>query len=154
MTSRVLSTAIRPVASLAISRPAATAMAQRSFTGSTMALKHKESSGEFPFPVSFNRATSFHTSILPRPLTNQCLPGKLIGDGYEPEKHKQDLLSKHKLGKGHWKPELASDSEEAVKADRASASGAPKEDIATLQNRTKASAEETSKAGTSMRDGL
>ncbi|KAI1152962.1 hypothetical protein F4825DRAFT_284274 [Nemania diffusa] len=117
MTSRILSAALRPVASLTASRQ--TAMIQRSFTGSTMALKHKESTG----------------------------------DGYDPEKHKQDLLEKHKQGKGHWKPELASDSEEALKADRAS-SGAQKEDIAALQNRTKAAAEETSKAGTSMRDGL
>lgn len=30
------------------------------------------------------------------------------------EIHKQDLLRKVKEGKGHWKPELASDSEEAV----------------------------------------
>jgi hypothetical protein len=30
------------------------------------------------------------------------------------EIHKQDLLRKQKEGKGHWKPELASDSEEAV----------------------------------------
>ena len=30
------------------------------------------------------------------------------------EKHKQDQLQKQKEGKGHWKPELASDSEEAV----------------------------------------
>lgn len=74
------------------------------------------------------------------------------GEGYDPEKHKQDLLSKQKSGKGHWKPELASDSEEAVKADRAG--GESKEDIAALQNRTKATAEETSKTGTSMRDGL
>ncbi|KXH42039.1 hypothetical protein CNYM01_08389 [Colletotrichum nymphaeae SA-01] len=34
------------------------------------------------------------------------------------EKHKQESLSKQKQGKGHWKPELASDSEEAIKADR------------------------------------
>jgi hypothetical protein len=32
----------------------------------------------------------------------------------DPEKHKQDLLKKQKEGKGHWKPELASNSEEAV----------------------------------------
>lgn len=74
------------------------------------------------------------------------------GEDHDPEKHKQDLLSKHKSGKGHWKPELASDSEEAIKADRAG--GQSKEDMATLQNRTKATAEETSKTGTSMRDGL
>jgi hypothetical protein len=30
------------------------------------------------------------------------------------EKHKQDQLKKQKEGKGHWKPELASNSEEAV----------------------------------------
>ncbi|KAI1656513.1 hypothetical protein F4813DRAFT_363489 [Daldinia decipiens] len=71
---------------------------------------------------------------------------------HDPEKHKQDLLAKHKEGKGHWKPELASDSEEAIKADRHGGDG--KEDIAALQERTKRAAEETSKAGTSMRDGL
>lgn len=32
----------------------------------------------------------------------------------ENEKHKQDQLDKQKQGKGHWKPELASNSEEAV----------------------------------------
>jgi hypothetical protein len=30
------------------------------------------------------------------------------------EKHKQDQLQKQKDGKGHWKPELASNSEESV----------------------------------------
>jgi hypothetical protein len=30
------------------------------------------------------------------------------------ERHKQDQLQKQKEGKGHWKPELASNSEEAV----------------------------------------
>ncbi|KAI2634414.1 hypothetical protein GGS26DRAFT_48701 [Hypomontagnella submonticulosa] len=73
-------------------------------------------------------------------------------ESHDPEKHKQDLLTKQKAGKGHWKPELASDSEEAVKADRHGGGG--KEDVKTLQERTKAAAEETSKAGTSMRDGL
>ena len=66
------------------------------------------------------------------------------------EKHKQDSLSKQKQGSGHWKPELASDSEEAVKADRSEQGTDPK----TLQERTKRAAEETHKAGTSMRDGL
>lgn len=112
----MLSTSLlRPATRLAMSRQAV--LAQRSFSGSTMSLKHKESTGE----------------------------------GHDPEKHKQDLLSKHKSGKGHWKPELASDSEEAIKADRA---GQSKEDMAALQDRTKATAEETSKTGTSMRDGL
>ncbi|KAI1245567.1 hypothetical protein MGN70_012457 [Eutypa lata] len=74
-------------------------------------------------------------------------------DSRDPEKHKQDLLSKQKQGKGHWKPELASDSEEAVKADRAHSEGA-KEDVAKMQERTKSHAEDTAKSGTSMRDGL
>ncbi|KAI1139792.1 hypothetical protein F5Y05DRAFT_380087 [Hypoxylon sp. FL0543] len=71
-------------------------------------------------------------------------------ESHDPEKHKQDLLAKQKAGKGHWKPELASDSEEAVKADR----HGKQEDLSTLQERTKHAAEETSKSGTSMRDGL
>ncbi|KAK1975783.1 hypothetical protein LZ30DRAFT_753891 [Colletotrichum cereale] len=64
------------------------------------------------------------------------------------EKHKQDSLSKQKQGKGHWKPELASDSEEAIKADRHEHS-----DPKTLQEKTKGHAEEKAKAGTSTHDG-
>ncbi len=85
-----------------------------------------------------------------------CLLAR-IADGDDtryPEKHKQDMLAKQKQGKGHWKPELASDSEEAVKADRARGDGQPQEDIAKLQERTKSTAEDTAKSGTSMRDGL
>ena len=74
----------------------------------------------------------------------------MTDEHHDPEKHKQDLLTKQKQGKGHWKPELASDSEEAVKADRSEAGTDPK----TLQERTKRAAEENAKAGTSMRDGL
>ncbi|KAL6889902.1 hypothetical protein HDV57DRAFT_514698 [Trichoderma longibrachiatum] len=69
------------------------------------------------------------------------------------ERHKKDSLEKQKKGSGHWKPELASDSEEAVKADRASRERTP-EELRELQERTKKAAEEMSKAGTSMRDGL
>ncbi|KAK4655770.1 hypothetical protein QC762_305330 [Podospora pseudocomata] len=58
--------------------------------------------------------------------------------------HKQDSLSKQKSGKGHWKPELASNSEEAVKADRSSGSSSIKD----LQEKTKKAAEENAKAGT------
>jgi len=36
----------------------------------------------------------------------------------EIEHHKQDLLNKHKEGKGHWKDELASNSESVIKAER------------------------------------
>lgn len=65
------------------------------------------------------------------------------------DKHKQDALAKQKEGKGHWKPELASDGEEAVKADRN-----PKESIEKLQERTKHHAHETSSKGTSGTDPM
>ncbi|KKY37435.1 hypothetical protein UCDDA912_g02588 [Diaporthe ampelina] len=71
------------------------------------------------------------------------------GDVKDYEKHKQDSLSKQKTGKGHWKPELASDGEEAVKADRL-----PEEDISKLQERTKKHAEDKSKSGTSGTDPM
>ncbi|KAH6883537.1 hypothetical protein B0T10DRAFT_494431 [Thelonectria olida] len=78
-------------------------------------------------------------------------------DAFASERHKQDSLAKQKCGTGHWKPELASDSEEAVRADRAAAEGAAgvkvDEAIRILQEKTKSTAEETAKAGTSMRDG-
>lgn len=48
------------------------------------------------------------------------------------ERHKQDQLQKQKEGKGHWKPELASNSEEAVAADRHSGN----ESIEELQKKT------------------
>ncbi|KAK0704924.1 hypothetical protein B0H67DRAFT_613449 [Lasiosphaeris hirsuta] len=77
-------------------------------------------------------------------------------DNPDPEavdRHKQDSLVKQKKGQGHWKPELASDSEESVKADRA-----PHEPgeagVRKLQERTKMAAEETLKHGTSMKDSM
>jgi hypothetical protein len=73
-------------------------------------------------------------------------------EGYE--HHKKDSLEKQKQGKGHWKPELASVSEESVKADRSGQRKTDKESLKKLQEETKGSAEETSKKGTSMRDGL
>lgn len=71
--------------------------------------------------------------------------------GADYEKHKNDSLEKQKKGSGHWKSELASDSEEAIKADRR---GQSPEDISKLQERTKAAAEETSKSGTSAKDHM
>ncbi|KAK1772931.1 hypothetical protein QBC33DRAFT_510739 [Phialemonium atrogriseum] len=70
------------------------------------------------------------------------------------DKHKQDSLSKQRQGKGHWKPELASESEESVKADRMSPHEAGEAAMKRLQERTKEAAEEKAKHGTSMRDGL
>ncbi|KAF1739320.1 hypothetical protein MY4038_000486 [Beauveria bassiana] len=68
------------------------------------------------------------------------------------DKHKLDLLRKHKDGSAHWKRELASDSEEAVKADKGY--GASKETLEQLQERTKKMAEESSRSGTSSHEGM
>ncbi|KAE9380461.1 hypothetical protein N431DRAFT_498305 [Stipitochalara longipes BDJ] len=66
------------------------------------------------------------------------------------ERHKQDQLQKQKEGKGHWKPELASNSEEAVAADRQ----AGDHSIEELQKKTANHAEEKNKHGTSQDPGL
>ncbi|KAL2155394.1 hypothetical protein VTH82DRAFT_136 [Thermothelomyces myriococcoides] len=70
------------------------------------------------------------------------------------ERHKQDSLEKQKRGQGHWKPELASVSEESVKADRMGPKEAGEAAMKRLQDQTKDRAEETSKNRTSMNDGL
>lgn len=61
------------------------------------------------------------------------------------EKHKQDSISKSKEGKGHWKPELASDSEEAVAADRHEHADHSDAGLKGLQEKTKKHAEEKHK---------
>lgn len=73
------------------------------------------------------------------------------------EKHKQDLLKKQKEGKGHWKSELGSNSEEAVKADRSHTGGKDghsESAIKELQQRTAGHAEKKHKYGTSQDEGL
>ncbi|KAK7403459.1 hypothetical protein QQX98_010780 [Neonectria punicea] len=66
--------------------------------------------------------------------------------------HKKDSLAKQKAGEAHWKPELASDSEEALRADRAAQKGP--EAMGNLQERTKRAAEERAKKGTSTKDDI
>ena len=61
------------------------------------------------------------------------------------EKHKQDSLNKSKEGKGHWKPELASDSEEAITADRSAHDDHSAEGIKELQKKTAEHAEKKQK---------
>ncbi|MDI1486398.1 MAG: hypothetical protein OHK93_005626 [Ramalina farinacea] len=51
------------------------------------------------------------------------------------DEHKHDQLNKQKEGKGHWKGELSSNSESAVKADRGEIHDAH-EDISELQKQT------------------
>lgn len=75
-------------------------------------------------------------------------------ESHDVHRHKDDLINKHKEGKAHWKAELASNSEEAVKADREGGKEHTKDHIQSLQERTKHHAERTSKAGTSDGDGM
>jgi hypothetical protein len=60
-------------------------------------------------------------------------------------KHRDDAVQKAKNGKGHWKPELASDSEEAVAADRQEHADHSKDGIKELQKKTEKHAEEKHK---------
>jgi len=70
------------------------------------------------------------------------------------EKHKQDQLQKQKDGKGHWKPELASDSEEALAADRHEHGNHSEEGLKDLQQKTKDHAEKKHQHGTSQDPGM
>jgi len=69
--------------------------------------------------------------------------------GQKYEYHKQDQISKQKEGKNFWKPELASESEESVAADRHE-----KRDLNELQKQTKDQAEKNLKEGTSQNNGF
>ena len=75
-------------------------------TSSRLALK-ESSSRTFPPPI-FPVLSSIHVNTKTMFLETDV----------DYEHHKQDSLKKQKEGAAHWKPELASDSEEAVKADR------------------------------------
>jgi len=70
--------------------------------------------------------------------------------GEHNERHKQDQLQKQKDGKGHWKPELASNSEEAVAADRQ----AGNDSIQEMQKKTAEHVEKKHKHGTSQDPGF
>ncbi|EHA48286.1 hypothetical protein MCOR27_006114 [Pyricularia oryzae] len=61
--------------------------------------------------------------------------------GEDVSRHKEDLLNKHKNNSANWKSELASNSEEAVKADRDEHGS-----IKDLQEKTKGRAEQDKKA--------
>lgn len=74
-------------------------------------------------------------------MTDDWLLSDKPDKGGDYEKHKQDQLQKQKEGKGHWKPELASNSEEAVAADRNGHNGSIKD----LQDKTAKHAEEKQK---------
>ncbi|KAL8296757.1 hypothetical protein RB597_006061 [Gaeumannomyces tritici] len=125
MSSRML---LRSIA--AAGRPGATVSRRGLATTSRLAHKETSPSASHPAPPDNDESHDVH-------------------------RHKDDLINKHKQGKAHWKAELASDSEEAVKADREGGKDQhTKEHIQSLQERTKHHAEKTSKSGTSDGDGM
>ncbi|OAA79839.1 Mitochondrial carrier protein PET8 [Akanthomyces lecanii RCEF 1005] len=84
--------------------------------------------------------------------SSRVLSHKESSSNDDVDKHKLDSLRKQKDSAGHWKRELASDSEEAVKADKGH--GAASESVEQLQERTKKMAEESKKSGTSSHEGM
>ncbi|KAI9721969.1 MAG: hypothetical protein M1812_001927 [Candelaria pacifica] len=84
--------------------------------------------------------SNFHSSSA-RQVLNEGDHSKHDGDRADhAEFHKQDQLDKQKEGKGHWKHELASNSEAAVKADREELH-ASEENIAQMQKETEDAAQ-------------
>ncbi|EKD12276.1 hypothetical protein MBM_09597 [Drepanopeziza brunnea f. sp. 'multigermtubi' MB_m1] len=79
------------------------------------------------------RNARFVTAAAARPFSSTSFVALKESDRHMPnqaehnEKHKQDQLQKQKEGKGQWKPELASDSEEALNAERHSGHGSIEE---------------------------
>ncbi|KAJ4306828.1 hypothetical protein N0V88_000199 [Collariella sp. IMI 366227] len=84
----------------------------------------------------------------PRALLKESASSDPSSQDYD--HHKQDSLAKQKEGKGHWKSELASVSEESVKADRSGPRDTSAEAMKRLQEQTKHQAEQTTKNKTSM----
>ena len=110
---------------------------------------------ELPYSIPGQK----YASLSPLPTPSTIHPADIWMCKADPnpeafEKHKQDSLEKQKSGKGHWKPELASNSEESIWADRLSGEQATEEAMKRLQDQTKEAAEQTAKHGTSMSDGL
>jgi len=64
------------------------------------------------------RAAAFSVSVRRTAGKEDALHEDAQGRSDEVEHHKQDQLQKQKEGKGHWKDELASNSESIIKADR------------------------------------
>ncbi|CAI7610381.1 unnamed protein product [Penicillium bialowiezense] len=89
--------------------------------------------------------STFHTSAV-RSLKENDRHREDLADHYE--SHKQQGLKESKEGKGKWKSELASSSEEDVKADRGEFDG-DHPSFEALQNKTKHLPHEQQKANES-----
>ncbi|KAK2627957.1 hypothetical protein QTJ16_002603 [Diplocarpon rosae] len=108
------------------------------------------------FLLRTSRLAAARPAAAARPFSSTGVRALKESDRHNPdqaesnEKHKQDTLQKQKDGKGHWKPELASDSEEAITADRHSTNDSVEE----MQKKTKEHIEKKHKHGTSQDPGL
>ncbi|KAH7360160.1 hypothetical protein BKA65DRAFT_492540 [Rhexocercosporidium sp. MPI-PUGE-AT-0058] len=107
------------------------------------------------FLLRTSRFAAARPVIAARPFTSTSFMALKESDRHNPdqaeanERHKQDQLKKQKEGKGHWKPELASDSEEAVVADRSG-----KDSIEEMQKKTAEHVQKKHEHGTSQDPGL
>lgn len=77
-----------------------------------------------PVPRPALRAAMTAAAVRPFSSSTTRYHGERFGESksddpdFEVEKLKDESLEKQKKGKGEWKPELASDSEEAIQADK------------------------------------
>ncbi|MCJ1298817.1 hypothetical protein MMC08_001607 [Hypocenomyce scalaris] len=83
--------------------------------------------------IAVNSRRAFHITGV-RPALSESDQNR-EGVAKEIDHHNKDQLNKQKEGKGHWKRELASNSESAVKADRGDID-ASEDEIKRLQKET------------------
>ncbi|MCJ1453121.1 hypothetical protein MMC28_003466 [Mycoblastus sanguinarius] len=85
-------------------------------------------------PLRFTSAPlrQFHATSARKVLSESDHDGNLEDRKGKIDDHKNDQLQKQKEGKGHWKSELGSNSESAIKADREEITDA-KHDVESLQ---------------------
>jgi len=106
--------------------------------------------------IAARQQTPLGTSILSKqPFSQTAMASLKESNSTDPnpdeyERHKHDSINKAKSGNGQWKPELASNSEENIRADR-SQHGSSKEDMKKLQDETKHRAEENVRSGEKMK---
>ncbi|KAL2039841.1 hypothetical protein N7G274_007242 [Stereocaulon virgatum] len=88
-----------------------------------------------PLRIISQRSRPFHASSLRAALSESDHSKHDDDRKAKIDYHKDDQLNKQKEGKGHWKSELSSNSESAVKADRGEIEDAG-EDTKNLQKET------------------
>ncbi|KAK4465911.1 hypothetical protein QBC42DRAFT_260064 [Cladorrhinum samala] len=106
--------------------------------------------------IAARQQTSLGSSILRKqPFSQTAMASLKESNSADPnpdeyERHKHDSINKAKSGQGQWKPELASNSEENIRADRLH-HGSSKEDMKKLQEETKHQPEKNVRSGEQMK---